>query len=78
MADLDSQYLLTAADDLPYYWWSGDQPDYRRYHDDEWGHLLTTAYAFMQAVGLVNDHLEGCWCHGRVETLGAEFVRPCP
>ncbi len=21
----------------------------------------TTAYAFMQAMGLVNDHLEGCW-----------------
>ncbi|MEL6636318.1 MAG: DNA-3-methyladenine glycosylase I [Bacteroidota bacterium] len=22
----------------------------------------TTAYAFMQAMGLVNDHLEGCYC----------------
>ena len=22
----------------------------------------TTAYAFMQGVGMVNDHLEGCWC----------------
>jgi len=22
----------------------------------------TTAYAFMQAMGLVDDHLEGCWC----------------
>jgi DNA-3-methyladenine glycosylase I len=21
----------------------------------------TTVYAFMQAMGLVNDHLEGCW-----------------
>jgi DNA-3-methyladenine glycosylase I len=28
----------------------------------------TTVYAFMQAVGLVNDHVEGCWardCAGR-------------
>lgn len=23
----------------------------------------TIIYAFMQAVGLVNDHLESCWCH---------------
>jgi len=22
-------------------------------------------YAYMQAVGLVNDHLMGCWCYGR-------------
>lgn len=27
----------------------------------------TTAYAFMQAMGLVNDHLEGCVIRGRVE-----------
>jgi len=27
----------------------------------------TTAYAFMQAMGLVNDHLEGCHVRGRVE-----------
>lgn len=25
----------------------------------------TTAYAFMQAMGLVDDHLEGCWCRSR-------------
>jgi DNA-3-methyladenine glycosylase I len=23
----------------------------------------TTVYAFMQAMGLVNDHVEGCWVH---------------
>ena len=28
----------------------------------------TTLYAFMQAVGLVNDHLEGCAARARVET----------
>lgn len=27
----------------------------------------TTAYAFMQAMGLVNDHLEGCICRQRAE-----------
>jgi len=25
----------------------------------------TTAYAFMQAMGLVNDHLEGCYCRNQ-------------
>ncbi|HWP98907.1 MAG TPA: DNA-3-methyladenine glycosylase I [Vicinamibacterales bacterium] len=27
----------------------------------------TTVYAFMQAMGLVNDHLEGCWVREKVE-----------
>jgi DNA-3-methyladenine glycosylase I len=27
----------------------------------------TTVYAFMQAMGLVNDHLEGCWVRGDAE-----------
>ena len=27
----------------------------------------TTVYAFMQAMGLVNDHLDGCAVRGRVE-----------
>ena len=26
----------------------------------------TTAYAFMQAMGLVNDHLEGCFVRERI------------
>ncbi|MEO1093585.1 MAG: DNA-3-methyladenine glycosylase I [Cyanobacteria bacterium J06638_28] len=25
----------------------------------------TIIYAYMQAVGMVNDHLIGCWCYGR-------------
>lgn len=36
----------------------------------------TTAYAFMQAMGLVNDHLLDCHCHDRVEQARAKFVRP--
>lgn len=36
----------------------------------------TTVYAFMQAMGLVNDHIEGCCCRPEVETLRAGFVRP--
>lgn len=31
----------------------------------------TIVYAFMQAVGMVNDHLVGCPCHGRVRDLAA-------
>jgi DNA-3-methyladenine glycosylase I len=36
----------------------------------------TTVYAFMQAMGLVNDHLEGCHCRPIVEAARAAFVRP--
>ncbi len=36
----------------------------------------TTAYAFMQAMGLVNDHLEGCSIREKVEKARKEFVRP--
>ena len=36
----------------------------------------TTAYAFMQAMGLVNDHLEGCWCREGVERERAALKRP--
>jgi DNA-3-methyladenine glycosylase I len=36
----------------------------------------TTMYAFMQAVGLVNDHLEGCDARTACETQRAQFVRP--
>ena len=36
----------------------------------------TTAYAFMQAMGLVNDHIEGCYVRSRIEGLRATFTRP--
>jgi DNA-3-methyladenine glycosylase I len=36
----------------------------------------TTVYAFMQAMGLVNDHLEGCHVRPEVERERAAFVRP--
>jgi DNA-3-methyladenine glycosylase I len=36
----------------------------------------TTVYAFMQAMGLVNDHLAGCAAHAEVERARAEFTRP--
>ena len=38
----------------------------------------TTVYAFMQAMGLVNDHLEGCDAWAAVERARAEFKRPPP
>jgi DNA-3-methyladenine glycosylase I len=38
----------------------------------------TTAYALMQAVGMVNDHLEGCHARsGGIETVGTRSWR-CP
>ncbi|WMT87791.1 DNA-3-methyladenine glycosylase I [Pelagibacterium sp. 26DY04] len=36
----------------------------------------TTCYAFMQAMGLVNDHMETCHCHAPIEALRTDFVRP--
>jgi len=36
----------------------------------------TTVYAFMQAMGLVNDHLDGCHSRPAVERERATFQRP--
>jgi DNA-3-methyladenine glycosylase I len=36
----------------------------------------TTAYAFMQAMGLVNDHVQGCAARERAERARARFRRP--
>ncbi len=36
----------------------------------------TTVYAFMQAMGLVNDHLTGCFARAAVERARADFRRP--
>lgn len=35
-----------------------------------------TIYSFMQAVGMVNDHLEGCFCRPEIESAKANFLRP--
>jgi len=36
----------------------------------------TTVYAFMQAMGLVDDHLDGCWVRRDAERARRAFVRP--
>ena len=36
----------------------------------------TTCYAFMQAMGLVNDHVDGCRVRAEVERARAAFTRP--
>ncbi|MDX8392913.1 MAG: DNA-3-methyladenine glycosylase I [Mariprofundaceae bacterium] len=38
----------------------------------------TTAYAFMQAMGLVNDHMEGCTYHKTVADMRHQFAKPRP
>ncbi len=38
----------------------------------------TTMYAFMQSVGIVNDHLEGCGFRAACEADRAGFERPTP
>ena len=36
----------------------------------------TTVYAFMQAMGLVNDHVHGCATRPKVEAARRTFQRP--
>lgn len=36
----------------------------------------TTVYSFMQAMGLVNDHIEGCFCRREVEAERRAFTPP--
>ncbi len=36
----------------------------------------TTVYAFMQAMGLVDDHLDGCWVRPAAERARRAFKRP--
>ncbi|SEJ73243.1 DNA-3-methyladenine glycosylase I [Achromobacter sp. NFACC18-2] len=36
----------------------------------------TTMHAFMQAVGMVNEHMSGCVCHAEIEAARARFARP--
>jgi DNA-3-methyladenine glycosylase I len=38
----------------------------------------TTVYAFMQAMGLVNDHLDGCHVRRVVERERRTLRRPAP
>ena len=36
----------------------------------------TTCYAFMQAMGMMNDHIEGCHYRSRVDEARRTFKRP--
>jgi DNA-3-methyladenine glycosylase I len=36
----------------------------------------TTVYAFMQAMGMVNDHVDGCFCRAEIEKARKTFKRP--
>ncbi|MEE8388803.1 MAG: DNA-3-methyladenine glycosylase I, partial [Acidiferrobacterales bacterium] len=36
----------------------------------------TTVYAFIQAMGMVNDHIEGCVIRSKVESARKSFKRP--
>ncbi len=37
----------------------------------------TTAYAFMQAMGMINDHVAGCMIRNKVDQARKNFKRPC-
>ena len=38
----------------------------------------TTIFAFMQAMGLVNDHTEECWVRAKAAEARASFASPAP
>ena len=38
----------------------------------------TTCYAFMQAMGLVNDHVDDCFARLEIEKARKKFTRPAP
>jgi len=37
----------------------------------------TTVHAFMQAMGLINDHVEDCMLRAKAEAARKRFKRPC-
>jgi len=42
-----------------------------------WGFVgPTTVYSFMQAMGLVNDHIRGCAAGAQAQRLRRDFIRP--
>lgn len=36
----------------------------------------TTAYAFMESVGIINNHMQSCFLYARIEQLRKQFHRP--
>ena len=36
----------------------------------------TTMFAFMQAMGLINDHAEGCFLRPKIDEMRRSFIRP--
>ncbi|MBX2832628.1 MAG: DNA-3-methyladenine glycosylase I [Rhodospirillales bacterium] len=36
----------------------------------------TTVFAFMQAMGLINDHADGCFLRPKIDDIRKSFVRP--
>ena len=70
---------LTEEQSLAHFVWSYDDPKLlaRDLKKRGWRFVgTTTVYAFMQAMGLVNDHLPGCDAREPCERERAAFVRP--
>ena len=72
-----SEYLWTYVDGKPIinYWQSFDEVPAKTAISDAISKDLkkrgmsfvgsTIIYAYMQAVGIVDDHIKGCWCYER-------------
>ena len=72
-----SNASLRCSDGVRRCWWATADPLYVAYHDERVCFLgPTTMYAFMQAMGLVNDHLVGCVSRVAGTRARLDFRRP--
>ena len=48
----NGSYLQTNPDGITRCWWPGDDPEYIRYHDDEWGHPVADDFRLFEKICL--------------------------
>ena len=52
MTDEKKTGLITGEDGVVTCFWHGNLPDYRRYHDEEWGHPVTSDFRLFEKICL--------------------------
>ncbi len=52
MPELQNNYLLTDDDGITRCWWSKDDEDYQRYHDQEWGQPSANDFQLFEKICL--------------------------
>ena len=52
MTELNRKYLVTAEDGITRCWWGHEPPDYRTYHDEEWGRPVVDDFRLFEKICL--------------------------